>query len=172
MNEPQVKTHADFVLPPGVVNKSDLAHLVSEFEQIDNELTEVSVRTKIGATEQAMPAASQQFVDFLNQNDLKLDNSQVRTELLKQLRLLKDNAPVIHMTFAVTADRESLQKLALWLRTSIHPQAIISVGIQPALVAGVYLRTPNHVHDLSLRAMLEGQHEVLVKELEALRGNG
>ena len=83
---------------------------------------------------------------------------------------MKDKVPVIHMTFAVQADPTSLQQIVQWLRSSVHPQVVISVGLQPSLVAGVYMRTPNHVRDLSLRTLLTGQHEVLVKELEALRG--
>jgi F0F1-type ATP synthase delta subunit len=74
------------------------------------------------------------------------------------------------MTFAVEADRESLMQLAQWVRETVHPQAVIAVGLQPGLIAGVYLRTPNHVHDLSLRAALDGGHEILVNDLEALRG--
>ena len=74
------------------------------------------------------------------------------------------------MTFAVSADRESLSQIAHWLRESVHPQAVISVGMQPALVAGVYMRTPNKVFDLSLRGALSGQHGALVKELETYRG--
>jgi F0F1-type ATP synthase delta subunit len=75
------------------------------------------------------------------------------------------------MTFAVTADPESLQQLAQWARTTIDPHAVIAVGLQPGLVAGVYLRTPNHVHDFSLRAMLKSSRGKLVEELGALRGN-
>jgi F0F1-type ATP synthase delta subunit len=63
-----------------------------------------------------------------------------------------------------------LQELIAWLRSSVHPQAVISVGLQPALVAGVYLRTPNHVHDLSMRAVLKKSRGLLTKELEALHG--
>jgi hypothetical protein len=170
MNEPQIKTHTDFVLPPNVVTKHDLSRLVGEFEQVDSDLTTAAVRTKVGSADHAQLALSQPLTDFLNQNELKPDNSHARSELVKQLRLLKDNAPVIHMTFAVEADPESLQQLAQWLRTSVHRQAIIAVGLQPSLVAGVYLRTPNHVHDLSLRSLLKGQHDLLVKELETLRG--
>jgi F0F1-type ATP synthase delta subunit len=53
----------------------------------------------------------------------------------------------------------------------VHKQAVIEVGLQPALIAGVYIRTPNHVQDLSLRAMLKGGRDILIKELEALRGS-
>ena len=171
MNEPKALTYADFVLPPNVVSKIDISRLVSEAERVDNELTATAVRTKVDATEIPRPILTEQFTDFLHQNKLMLNNSHDRAELIKQLRLLKDKVPVIHMTFAVTADRESLAQLTLWLRTTIHPQAVISVGIQPALVAGVYLRTPNHVHDLSMRAALKGSRGLLAKELGALRGS-
>ena len=170
MNEQEVKSYADFMVPPSVVSKIDVSHLVSEAERVDNEMTAAAIRAKTGSSEQPAPAMSQQLADFLAANELQLGGSRERSELIKQLHLLKDNVPIMHMTFAVEADRESLGKLAAWLRDSVHPQAVIDVGLQPALIAGVYLRTPNHVHDLSLRAKLEGGHGLLVKELEGLRG--
>lgn len=172
MTEAAVKTATTFVLPVGVVTKADMSRLLREAEQIDNELTTAAVRAKAGAAAQAMPVMSAQFREFLDHNGLTFEGStQARTDLIKQLRLLKEKAPVIHMTFAVAADSMSLQKLVSWVRTSIHPQALIEVGLQPGLVAGVHLRTPNRVHDFSLRTKLEGQHELLVNALEALRGS-
>jgi hypothetical protein len=170
MNEQQPKTYADFVLPPSIVTGVDLSRLVTEMEKIDNELTTATIRAEAGAQQQVAPTASPRLIDFLNQNQIKLSTSAERTALIKQLRQLKDKAPVMHMTFAVEADAESLQKLAQWLRSSVHPQAVITVGLQPGLVAGVYLRTPNHVHDLSWRGLLEKGHGVIVQDLEALRG--
>lgn len=169
MNESPVRTHADFVLPPSVVSKIDVSRLVSEIERVDNELTTAAVRAKTGTEEVTRPALSDQLTDFMSGNGIAVDDGQGRSELIKQLRLFKDKAPVIHMTFAVTADRESLQQIVQWLRTSVHPQALLSVGLQPALVAGVYMRTPNRVHDFSLRAALDGRHDLLVQELGALR---
>jgi hypothetical protein len=170
MTEADVKTYVNFVLPPNVVSKIDVARLVSEVERVDNELTAAAVSVKTGSPVRTTPVVSQQLADFLDQNKLTLENAHERGELVRQLRLLKDKVPVIHMTFAVTADRESLQQLAQWLRASVHRQAVIAVGLQPALIAGVYLRTPNHIHDLSVRAMLSGRHDLLVKDLEAFRG--
>lgn len=163
--------HSSLVLPPSVISKTDISRLVREIEQIDNELTTVAVRTKTGVPSQYTPVISQQLTDFLQTNSLTLDtDSPARTDLVQKVRQLKDQAPVMHMTFAVTADSASLQQLVQWLRTSIHPQTLITVGLQPGLVAGVYVRTPNHVYDMSLRAKLQGSHGALVKELEALRG--
>lgn len=171
MNESKVLTYSEFTLPPAVVSKVDVSRMIHEFEQLDNELTSIAVRAKVGAGGQPSLAISEPLTEFLRLNNLKVDeDGRKRSELVKQLTLLKDKVPVIHMTFAVTADRESLQQLAAWLRGSIHPQAVISVGLQPALVAGVYVRTPNHVHDLSLRAKLRSSRDILTKELEAIRG--
>lgn len=171
MNEAQAKTTADLMLPPNVVTKVDLSRLVNEVEKIDDELTTASVRAGVGAPQQVAPTVSERLLSFLQQNRLNLNDNNLRSTLIKQLHQLKDSAPVLHMTFAVEADNESLMQLAQWLRETVHPQALIAVGLQPGLIAGVYLRTPNHVHDMSLRHLLDGGHEVLVNDLEALRGS-
>lgn len=166
-----MKTYDLLGLPSNVVTKIDLSRMVSEAERVDNDMTSSSVRADAGAQSADVPAMSPQLSDFLVLNELSMSqNGQERTELIKQLRLLKDKAPIFHMTFAVPADGESLQHLAFWTRSEVHPQTIIEVGLQPALVAGVYLRTPNHVHDLSVRGLLAARHDVLVQELEGLRG--
>lgn len=172
MSESGVKNYTDFVLPSTVVTKIDVAHLVSEAERVDNEMTAEAARAKVKSAAPSQPMMSERFTDFLEQNGVAFnqDDSHARSELIRQLRRLKDAVPVIHMTFATEADGGSLQRLAAWLRDSVHPLAVIETGLQPSLVAGVYVRTPNHVHDMSLRAALVKQRGVLVKELEALRG--
>jgi F0F1-type ATP synthase delta subunit len=170
MNENEVKTHDNFILPPNVVTRIDVSRLVSEMERVDNEMTASAVREKTGSEQQAHPVLSEQLNQFLNQNGLNIDSGISRATIVKELRQLKDKVPILHMTFAVTADAESLQQLTSWVRETIHPQAVIDVGLQPGLVAGVFLRTPNHVHDFSMRGALKGRHGLLVEELEALRG--
>lgn len=171
MTDVAPKTYADFTLPAAVVSKVDLSHLVEELERLDNDLTSADVRTKSGAAPAAQPVISQQLTTFIADNQLLVTESRARMELITQMRILKDKAPIIHMTFAVEADAASLQQIALWLRQEIDPHAVVAVGLQPGLVAGVYLRTPNHVHDLSLRGKLAEQRAVLSQELGALRGN-
>ncbi|MDB5179768.1 MAG: hypothetical protein JWN12_400 [Candidatus Saccharibacteria bacterium] len=169
MTDVVTKTHENFVLPASLVSRVDVARLVDEVERVDAEMTSVAIRTGEGAAP-ATPVLSGQLTDFLIQNEVELDDEKARVTLIQELRLLKDKVPVLHMTFAVAADPESLQQLAQWARTTIDPHAVIAVGLQPGLVAGVYLRTPNHVHDFSLRGLLAEKHGLLVKELGALRG--
>lgn len=170
MTQTVPRTHQTFVLPASVVSKLDVSRLVREVERIDAELTAVAVRAKAGVQTATQVTASQQLTDFLRVNGLSVtQDGQARAALVKELQLLKDSVPVVHMTFAVEADTASLGRLADWLRTSVHPQAVISVGLQPSLVAGVYMRLPNKVLDLSLRGALAGSHDALVQELEAYR---
>lgn len=171
MNEPAVLSYTDFVLSPSIISRVDVARLVSELEGIDADLTAIKVRAGAGVEGQENPTLSPQLAEFLAQNKLTLTTSQGRTELVRQMHLLKDNVPTVHMTFATSTDAESLGLLASWLRTSVHPQTVISVGLQPALVAGVYLRTPNHVHDFSLRAAVTAARGALHKQMEQARGS-
>jgi F0F1-type ATP synthase delta subunit len=169
MSTPQDIDYTAFSLPAAVVSRRDLARLVNEAEHIDDELTAAEVRARKTKQVAETPAFSGQFTDFLSDNKLDFAESKVRTDIIKELRVLKTKAPVVHTTFAVPADIESLQTLAAWFRKSVHPQVLLEIGLQPALVAGVYVRTPNHIHDMSLRSALAGKREVLVNDLEALR---
>lgn len=160
-----------FRLPLSVVTRVDLSRLVTEVEQVDGHLTTIAARAKTGVVTPAMPGLSQPLHDFLTLNSLSLDDPQARAELVRQLRLFKDRTPVIHMTFATAADQESLQELTKWARASVHPQAVITVGLQPALVAGVMVRTTNRVYDMSLRGALKGRSGQLAKALGVLRAS-
>lgn len=165
-----VLDYTTFTLPPQLVTKADVARMVAEVERADNHLTTAAAQKKVGGVSIEELVLSETLMDFLQQNKLTLDDGKQRSELIRQLRKLKDGAPVIHMTFATPADQESLQQIVAWLRSSIHAQAVVLAGLQPALVAGVYVRTTNHVHDLSLRRMVQAQRSALVEQIGALRG--
>lgn len=170
MSKDEARDYSEFSLPPSVVSKADISRLVREFEGVDNALTSRTVHEKIGAASQEAPVMSAQLQAFLEANPLDLDNTTARSDYIKSLRALKENVRVMNMTFAVVADPESLAQLAAWVRQSVHPQTVIEAHLQPALVAGVYLRTPNHVFDLSVRNALHAKRGELEKELGALRG--
>lgn len=170
MSKAEIKDYSEFTLPAGVVTKVDVSRLVREFEAVDNALTAKTVRKKAGAESAEPPAISPQLTAFLDQNPVELDDTNARSAYIKQIRKLKDNVKVMNMTFAVVADPESLQQLSAWLRTSVHPHTVIDVHLQPALVAGVYLRSQNHVFDFSVRNALKAKRGELEKELGALRG--
>ncbi len=168
----EVSLLQDLILPASVVSKADVARLAAELERIDSDLSTNTVRSKVGASTFEVPPMSRQLADFVLENKLDIATATTRTQLIKRVGAMKDTLPIVHMTFASEADRESLGQLALWLRTSVHPQAVIDVGLQPGLVAGVYLRTANRVFDLSLKGALKQGRGILASDLEVLRARG
>ncbi|MEO8912061.1 MAG: F0F1 ATP synthase subunit delta [Candidatus Saccharimonas sp.] len=158
-------------LPASVVSLIDILRLTKELERVDVEMTTSSVQARLNPRKRFVrPLMSDPLTDFLRLNQLLIDEGRIRIELIRELKKLKTKLPVIHMTFAVTADRDSLEQLVTWVRQSINPRAVLVVGLQPTLVAGVYLRTPNHVYDFSLRSALNDSQSRLVGQLEELRG--
>ena len=166
------ETTSTFIIPPQIVTRVDVSRMIRELETINNELTAIEARAKVGVKTAVQPTISPRLGDFLVQNKLSLQTAKQREALLAALQNLKNTAPVIHMTFATEADRQSLERLAQYIRTAIHPYGLISVGLQPGLVAGVQLRTPNHIHDFSLRSKLIGGRDILTKQFEALGQKG
>ena len=156
-----------FVFPPALVTRADLARLVREVESVDNEFEAQKARNQAtGKTGYRLPVLSRSLGDFLDINKLDLADDHGRMVLKEQLRATKDKAPIIHMTFAVEADPTSLAQLVTYLRKEIHPQTLLSVGLQPSLVGGAYIRTPNRVHDFSLRELLASKRGVITTALE------
>ena len=157
-------------LPAALVTRADLARLIREVEAVDTNLESQKVKAKDrDHVDYHLPTMSSGLHDFLELNKVTITKDRERMAIKERLTKLKDSAPVVHMTFAVAADTEVLQKLVDWLRTNAHPQSLISVGLQPGLVGGVYVRTPNHVHDFSMRSMLEAKRDVMRSVLEEQR---
>lgn len=158
-----------FSLPPALVTRADLSRLVRDIESIDNELEAQKARNHAtGKTGYHLPTFSKSLADFAELNNLDLADDQTRTILKQQMQAMKEHAPVLHLTFAVEADAASLAKLVEYVREQIHPQALLSIGLQPALVGGVYLRTPNHIHDFSVRQRLSSTRGLIAQDLETL----
>jgi hypothetical protein len=142
---------------------------VREVESLDNELESQKARNHAtGQKGYRMPNTSRGLSDFAELNKIDLADDKSRVFLKEQMKVMKDKAPIIHMTFAVEADPESLKFLVEHIRKELHPQALLSVGLQPSLVGGVYMRTPNRVHDFSMRAKLSESRVVIRQDIEQL----
>ncbi len=162
---------SDFRLPVSVLSHIDVLKLINELEQVENDYITARVQERAGFVTELQPSLTETLADLLMTNHLQIENDHHRQEAARQLRALKDSAPVVHLTFASAVDKNSLQEVVGWLRQSVHPQVVVSVGLQPDLIGGVYIRTPNKVHDLSVRAQLAGHRGLITEKLEALRGH-
>lgn len=165
---------AGFTIPPAIATRADFSRVMRELERVDNDLEAQKARAGGGvgsaaghAVQYLLPSMSKGLNDFLEMNKIALGNDKARMELREQMRRLKDHAPVVQMTFAADVDPETLTWLASWTRQNLHPQALLQVGLQPGLVGGVYIRTPNHVYDFSLRGRLREKRGAIREALDA-----
>lgn len=156
---------ADAILTPLLTSPSDLKRARRELEELDEFLHQASLRQ--GGKAVKMPATSRILDDLAGESDLNLLKKTDRDRLRKFLTLLIEKAPVLHMSFASEPSAKSLNELITWLRHNIHPQIVVSVGLQPSIAAGCILRTPNRQFDFSLRKSLDNQTAVFVSNLRA-----
>lgn len=150
-------------LPLLATSPSDIARLSRELEAIDDSLLELEVRH--GADKLQLPRTSQLMDQLTELNKLNLLHKTDRRLLKQFLEAVKKQAPVVHMSFSADPSAVFLEKLVTWLRREIHPQVLLTIGLQPTLGAGCIVRTTNHQFDFSLRQDFAKKRNLLIGKL-------
>lgn len=152
-------------LPGRMVSRGDLNRISREL----NKLNDVMVGSELkGAPETVLQQNTTPLLSELaNLNGINLGDETKRRELNEALGQLVQTAPALHISFTSEPSPNSLDKLITWLRANIHPQVLLSVGLQPSIAAGCVLRTPNRVIDMGLKQTLIKQQPLL---LEMIKG--
>lgn len=151
-----------FELPESVTSPVEIARLSREVEQV----AEFMGQAKIRKTKDAkLPSPTKLLSDICEANNLNLLHEHDRHVLLQSLGVVKEQAPLLHFSFAANPSAMFIRKLISWLRLEIHPYTLVTIGLQPGLGAGCMLRTRNNYFDLSLRQHLSGQRDVLIQKL-------
>lgn len=154
---------ASFSLPVLVSSPADVGRLLRELEMIDNSLLQLGLRAS--GTPVKMPATSQLMDELLATNKLNLLQPAERAALQKNLQHIRDKAPVLHISFSADPTTAFLEKLMVWLRRELHPQVLLTVGLQPTIGAGCIMRSTNKYFDLSLRQSFAKKHDLLLAKL-------
>jgi hypothetical protein len=154
---------ANAALTPLIASPSDLRRVRRELEALDEFLHQSGLRT--GGKVVKLPTISRMLEDLAGDNGLNMLKKTDRDRLSKFITLLIQKAPVLHIAFASEPSAKAMAKLMAWLRENIHPQVVVSIGIQPSIAAGCVVRTPNRQFDFSLRQALDNQTESFITNL-------
>ena len=149
-------------LPVGVVGMIDLGRLIRELERLEAALSGDKIRT---GTDVQLPTLRALMDQLAEMNKLDLRDPRARKSLLEFLKLLRKEAPKIHMSFSADPSPEFLMKLLTWLRSSVHPHVLVAVGLQPGIGAGCVLRTTNRYFDMSLGKSFADKRALLMNRL-------
>lgn len=150
-------------LPALVVSPSDVGRLLRELADINDALLDHTLR-KSGKETSAL-RTSQLMAETTELNNLNLSHKADRQHLEQFLQNAKDHAPVLHMSFSSDPSPAFLAKLMAWLRSEIHPQVMITIGLQPSIGAGCIVRSTNRYFDFSLRQDFTKKRELLMSKL-------
>ena len=163
-----LNNEVQFLLPPSLLGRPDVSRLLREVEAVDYELETQAIREPNKPL--AIPNMSKALVETAQVNKVDVADINSRKQLIAQLRAIKEKAPAIHITFAVDPDPAISAYMAAWIRQNLHPTALVTVGLQPRIVGGCVVRTPDHIYDFSLRKQFLDQKQQLVAEIKAVVG--
>jgi F0F1-type ATP synthase delta subunit len=151
----------EFKLPLSVVSAGDLARIRRELSNLDEYF--ISSAARRGGQPNQPPRLTRPLDQIARDNRINLLDEPHRKALVEQLTKVEQSAPVLHVSFANEPPVKIVERILAWLRENIHPLAMLQVGLQPSIAAGIVLRTPNKVFDMSLRKHLEAQRPYLSK---------
>jgi hypothetical protein len=151
------------VLPSFITGVIDLNRLIRETEGIDDAIDQLKLREP-GSTVK-LPKTSFLMDQLAGYYKLNLLHKKDRTNLIKYLSSIKTKAPVINISFSSDPSPRFLDGLITWLRANIHPEIMLSVGIQPTIGAGCVVRTTNKYFDFSLTENLRKSRGLLLKKI-------
>lgn len=152
-------------LPTALVSSTDVARVIRELELVDNEFEQQRVRTPGAAL--VVPSLSHSLASLSQDNNVNLADDTARLALRQWMVTIKNSAPVLHVTFASDAEPEIVEQIVGWIRERLHPLALVTTGVQPNLVGGCVVRTPDHIYDFSLRERFHSHRSSFVEALNA-----
>ncbi|HET8992054.1 MAG TPA: hypothetical protein VFN31_03420 [Candidatus Saccharimonadales bacterium] len=152
-------------LPLSLVSQGDLRRVKRELDDVSDTLMQMEIREG-GEKQPKLPKISRQLDDLLEDNNINLLVKEEREALAHALNSLVNKAPVLHMSFSAEPSTKFLDKLLAYIRESIHPYALVTVGLAPSIGAGCMVRTTNKYFDLSLKQTLVGHRAELIKQLD------
>jgi len=163
----QPDSHPELSLPALVASPVDVGRLIHELELIDEALLQMGLRTS--GTEVKMPKTSHLLDQMIQLNKLNLLQPDSRVELKQYLTTIQSKAPVLHISFSADPSPAFIEKLMVWLRHSIHPQVLLTIGLQPSIGAGCIVRSTNKYFDFSLRQDFFKRRNLLLAEISQVK---
>lgn len=152
-----------FSLPLMAVSPVDVGRLLRELESLDNLISQAHINSH--EANPKMPKTSLLMDQVIELNKLDLLTAADRKQLLESLTVIKQQAPVLHISFSSDPAPSFIEKLMAWLRREIHPTVLLTIGLQPNIGAGCIVRSTNKYFDFSLRKDLLEKRELLLSKI-------
>ncbi|MEK7153496.1 MAG: hypothetical protein AAB834_06105 [Patescibacteria group bacterium] len=158
--EQQQGTARPLELPTLVFGPVEVHRLLRELEALEEYLIQANIREK--GKQAPLPKTSRLLEGLAGNNGFNLLQPEQRKQLVAFLQSVDQKAPVIRISLAADPSSAFTAKLVAWLRSNIHPYALLYLGLQPTIAAGCIVRTNNKTFDFSLRNRFSEQRALLL----------
>jgi F0F1-type ATP synthase delta subunit len=151
-------------LPTIIFGPVEVHRLQREMESLQEFLQAAAIREP--GKQAPLPRTSRMLEELAADNKLNLLHAADQKKLITFLQNVENKAPVIHISFAADPSAGFTAKIVAWLRSKVHPYALLQLGLQPTIAAGCIVRTANKTFDFSLRNRFDAQRALLIESLE------
>jgi F0F1-type ATP synthase delta subunit len=159
---PAIK-RSDLLFTPEIVGRHDIVRLLRELDALNTYLQQLQIKEPNKPIE--LPKVSRILDGFADANKLSLTDEKAREALMKKLEKVKNEAPVMHISFATDPSAAFVEQVLTWFRRNIDEHTLFVIGLQPSITAGFTLRTENKYFDFSMREQLMNSVPILAKEI-------
>lgn len=159
------KKNVQILFPDQLVSPVDLSRVLRELTALDDSLYQANIREPGQSVKLARSSAT--LEELARINNASLLDPEHRKRIIEILKVLREHAPKIHISFAVEPSAAFTREVTAWLRRNIHELMLLDVGLQPTLAAGCMVRTDNKVFDMSLRHRFEESRHLLYETIAA-----
>lgn len=153
--------HEQLKIPLSLTGQAEVNRLLREVAKLDDFF--LGAKARASGSPIQPPRVTRLLSTITQENRLNLLQEKDRELLKAQLEKIIKEAPNLHISFAAEPTPKILDRIVGWLRENVHPHTMVVVGLQPGIAAGVVLRTPNKVFDMSMQSYLKNQEPYLVK---------
>jgi hypothetical protein len=158
-----VASARQFTLPVLVFGVVEVRRLRRELQALEEFIRGGEIREP--GKQPALPRLSRLLDALATENHCNLLQKADREGLAYFLEAVETQAPSIHISLATDPSSAFMAKMVSWLRSNIHPAALLTIGLQPTIAAGCLVRTNNKQFDFSLRQAFTDHKELLLKSL-------
>lgn len=149
-------------LPVDLYSPDQLSAVILELHDYVGTLRDMAVRSKSKtAKREEEPHVSALLLGALHGAEIKLGDAKAAEQLLGALKLVRDKAPVVHVTLAALPNRTLKRQLTVWFRTQVHQHILMTFAMRSDIGGGIVVRAGSHVYDFSLKYILvENKHRI------------
>src|SRR3989338_10666155 len=133
-----------FNLPPEIVGKADINNLLRELELLESELIKLKGQASLSASQKnTLLKVTNELAQTAagNSYDLKIAND--RQKLTRILTDVRDQAPLLHISFAAEPSPKVTQTILSWLRGNVHRYVLLHIGFFLVIGPPPLLRPPH-----------------------------